>query len=86
MPFLLAEADAIMFSTIIMEQSDHLVVSFMKVERDSIKVQLKVFLRKYHNDEIFKQFVETRLNVKHLLGNGVGCTRSIHCWTHLLGG
>ena len=58
MPFLLAEAGAFMFSTTIMEQRDHLDVSSMEEEIDSIKVQFKVFLRKYHNDEVCKHLVE----------------------------
>ena len=47
MPFLLAEACAFMFSIIIMEQRDHLAVSFMEEEIDSMEVQFKVFLQKY---------------------------------------
>ena len=58
MPFSLAEAGAFMFSTIIMEQRDHLAVSFMEEEIDSIEVQFKVFLQEYHNDEVFKHLVE----------------------------
>jgi hypothetical protein len=52
MPFSLAEAGAFMFSTTIMEQKECLAVSFMEEEIDSIEVQLKIFLRKYHNDEV----------------------------------
>ena len=58
MPFSLAEAGAFMFSTIIMEQRDHLAVPFVEEEIDSIEVQFKVFLRKYHNDEVLKHLVE----------------------------
>jgi hypothetical protein len=52
-PFSLAEAGAFMFSTTIMEQRDRLAISFMEEEIYSIKVQLKVFLREYHNDDVF---------------------------------
>lgn len=58
MPFLLAEAGAFMFSSIIMEQRDCLAISFTEKEIDSIEVQFKVFLRKYHNDEVFKGLIE----------------------------
>jgi hypothetical protein len=58
MPFLSSEASAFMFSTIIMEQMDCLAVSFMEEEIDSIEVQFKVFLRIYHNDEVFQHLVE----------------------------
>ena len=58
MPFSLAEAGAFMFSTTIMEQRDRLAVTFVEEEIDSIEVQFKVFLRKYHNDEDFKHLVE----------------------------
>jgi hypothetical protein len=58
MPFSLAEAGAFMFSTTIMEQRDYLTVSFREKEIDSIEVQFKVFLRKYHNDEVFKHLIE----------------------------
>ena len=67
MSFLLAEADASMFSPIIMEQRDHLAVSFIEEEIDSIKVQFKVILRKYHNHEVSKCLKKTPQNVKHLL-------------------
>jgi hypothetical protein len=58
MPLSLAEALAFMFSTIIMEQRDRLAVSFMEEEIDSIEVQLKVFLQKSYNGEVFKHLVE----------------------------
>ena len=51
-------ACAFMFSTTIMEQRDRLAVAFMEEEIDSIEVQFKDFLRKYHNDEVFKHLVE----------------------------
>ena len=57
-PFSLAEAGAFMFSSTIMEHRDRLAASFMEEEIDSIEVQLKIFLRKYHNDEVFKHPVE----------------------------
>ena len=58
MPFSLAKAGALMFSTTIMEQRDLLAVSFVEEEIDSIEVQFKVFFRKYHNDGVFKYLVE----------------------------
>ena len=58
MPFSLAEAGAFVFSTTIMEQRDCLAVTFVEEEINSIKVQFKVFLRKYHNDEVLKHLVE----------------------------
>ena len=48
--FSLAEAGAFMFSSTIMEHRDCLAVSFIEEEIDSIEVQLKIFLRKYHNE------------------------------------
>jgi hypothetical protein len=53
LPFSLVEAGAFMFSSTIIEQRDCLAVSFMEEEIDSIEMQFKVFLRKYHNDNVF---------------------------------
>ena len=61
--FSLAEAGALMFSTTIMEQRDRLAVTFMEEEINSVKVQFKVFLRKYHNDEVLKHLVEKHLQM-----------------------
>jgi hypothetical protein len=58
MPFSLAEAGAFMFSTTIMELRNPLAVTFVEEEIDSIEVQFKIFLRKYHKDEVFKHLVE----------------------------
>ena len=57
-PFSLAEAGAFMFSTTIMEHRNCLAVPFVEEEIDSIEMQFKVFLRKYHNDEVLKHLVE----------------------------
>jgi hypothetical protein len=57
-PFLLADAAAFIFSTIIMEQRDCLAVRFTEEEIYSIKMQFKVFLRKNHNDEVLKHLIE----------------------------
>ena len=56
-----------------MEQRDCLAVSFMEEEVDSIEVQLKVFLRKYHDDEVFK----------HLIENTSECERFAAAWSWL---
>ena len=58
MPFSFAETGAFMFSTIIMEHRNHFAVSFMEEDIDSIEVQVKAFLRKYHNNEVFKHLAE----------------------------
>ena len=45
----------------------------MEEEVDSIEVQLKVFLRKYHDDEVFK----------HLIENTSECERFAAAWSWL---
>ena len=73
MPFLLVKAGAFMFSTFIMKQRDYLAVSFIDEEIDSTEGQLKVFLRKYHNDEV----------LKHLLENTSKCETFAAAWSWL---